>query len=108
MDTNLVYVIGKKEEIWIFQGLGVRTSFVRNVQEARESLEEAVWQKYRFVFITETYAEELFARISELTSSSNICVTVIPGMGEKKNLGFLRLRKFSERGVGVDLVSSKI
>lgn len=102
-----ISIIGEREVVWVFQGLGIRVSLVRSIKEAKDSLEEAVREKYQFIYITETYAEELILRINELTSGTDICVTIIPGIKEKKNLGFERLRKFSERGVGVDLVTQK-
>lgn len=106
--SEKVCVIGRKEEIWIFQGLGMKVSFIRETKEAREKLDEAIRENYRFIFITETYAEDLLPWINDLTADSEISVTIIPGIGKKKNLGFLRLRKFSERGIGVDLISSKV
>lgn len=104
---NLVWIIGEREAVWIFQGLGMKVSLVQNIKEAKDSLEEAVGEKYKFVFITETYAEELIPWIDELTSGTDICIAIIPGIKEKKNLSFERLRKFCERGVGADLVSSR-
>jgi vacuolar-type H+-ATPase subunit F/Vma7 len=100
-------IIGEREAVWIFQGLGIRVSFVQSVNEAKSNLEEAIGEKYQFICLTETYAEELIPRVNELASDTGICVTIIPGIKEKKNLGFARLRKFSERGIGVDLVSAK-
>lgn len=112
-----VYIIGEKEAVWIFQGLGIKVSLVQSLKEAKDSLEEAVRKRYKFIFITETYAEGLIPQISaigesELTSGTDICITIIPGISaisekEKKNLAFERLRRFSERGVGVDLVTQK-
>ncbi len=109
-----IIIIGEKGAVWIFQGLGIEVIFVQSVDEAKGSLEKAVAEKYQFICLTETYAEELIPLINELTADTDICVTVIPGISVpqtvkgKKDSGFERLRKFSERGIGVDLVSSKL
>lgn len=105
---NLICVIGEVDCVLGLKGLGIKVSLVRDIEEAQDSLDEAIREKYQFIYITETYAQELLPWIRELTTGTTICVTIIPGIKEKKNLGFERLRKLSEKGVGVDLISTKV
>ncbi len=100
-----ICVIGEKDYILCWQGLGIKTFMVRNIAETEEKLNQAVNEKYQFIFITETYADKLLPRIKQLTLETLSCITIIPGSKEKKDLGTQRLREISEKAVGVDLIS---
>lgn len=100
-----ICVIGEKDYTLCFQGLGITTFIVKDIDEAEDKLNEAIREKYKFIYITETYAEELMPWIKELSLEPDISITIIPGFKEKKNLGIEKLRKISEKAVGVDLTS---
>jgi len=100
-----ICLIGEKDYILCFQGLGITTFTVKNIEEAEDRLNEAIQEKYKFIYLTETYAEGLMPWIKELSLEPNIAITIVPALKEKKNLGIGNLRKISEKAVGVDLIN---
>lgn len=105
--ANLICAIGETDCVLGLKGLGIKVYVVQSIEEAEDSLDEAIREKYQFIYVTETYAQELLPWIVDLTTGTSTCVTIIPGAKKKKNLGFERLGKLSEKGVGVNLVSSR-
>lgn len=100
-----IAIIGEKDFVWGFEGVGIDVYCVNNASEARTAMEEAIKKKCSIIYITETHSEELMALIHEVSTNSPISIVVIPGIGKRKNLTRERLRKLVEKAAGVDIFS---
>ncbi len=100
-----IAIIGEKDFVWGFEGLGIDVFTVNNASEARTAIEEAIEKGCSIIYITETHSEELISLIHEVSISSTISIVIIPGIGGRKNLTRERLRRLVEKAVGVDIFS---
>ena len=97
-----VAVIGEKDFIWGFKGLGFSAFPVADVSQADSALEEIGKGGYLLVYITETFAQPLGERIEQVSRTAKVDITVIPGI-ERRRLGLAKLRKIAIRAVGADI-----
>jgi len=97
-----VAVIGEKDFIWGFKGLGFSVFPVTDVSQLDSALEEIRKGGYLLVYITETFAGPLLQKIDEVSRMAKVDITIIPGV-QKKQLGLEKLRKIAIRAVGADI-----
>ena len=97
-----VAIIGERDFILGFKGMGFSTFPVSDSSQAAQALDEIGKGGYSLVYITETFARPLLERIDEVSRMVKVDITVIPGIREKK-LGLEKLRKIAIRAVGADI-----
>jgi len=97
-----VAIIGERDFILGFKGMGFFTFPVSDPTQAARALDEIGKGGYSLVYITETFAGPLLERIDEVSRMAKVDITVIPGIQEKK-LGLEKLRKIAIRAVGADI-----
>ena len=97
-----VAIIGERDFVWGFKGVGFSTFPVGDTSQAAGALDEIGKGDYSLVYITETFAKALREKIEEVSRMAKVDITIIPGMEEKK-LGLEKLRKIAIRAVGADI-----
>jgi V/A-type H+-transporting ATPase subunit F len=97
-----VAIIGEKDFILGFKGMGFSTFPVSDSSGVAQALDEIGRGGYSLVYITETFARPLLGRIDEVSRMVKADITIIPGAQEKK-LGLEKLRKIAIRAVGADI-----
>jgi len=97
-----VAIIGERDFIWGFKGMGFSIFPVSDSSQAARALVEIGKGGYSLVYMTETFAQPLLERIDEVSRMAKIDITIIPGV-QKKELGLEKLRKIAIRAVGADL-----
>jgi len=97
-----VAVIGEKDFIWGFKGLGFSAFPVADVSQADSALEEIGKGGYLLVYITETFAQPLRERIEQVSRMARVDIIIMPGI-ERRRLALAKLRKIAIRAVGADI-----
>ena len=105
-----ISVIGKKEEILAFKGIGVDTFFANTSGEVEELLLRFRKDKsvtYAVIFLS----EELFQEISKdvldrVTKEALPAIVPLPGINGSTGFGDLRMREFVKQAVGSDIFAS--
>jgi len=97
-----VAIIGEKDFIWGFRGMGFSIFPVSDPTQAARALDEIGKGGYSLVYITETFARTLLERIDEVSRMAKVDITIIPGV-QKRQLGLEKLRKIAIRAVGADI-----
>jgi len=103
-------VIGKKEEILAFKGVGVDTFFASTSLEVEELLLRLRKDKsltYAVIFLS----EELFQGISKdvldrVTQEALPAIVPLPGVNGSTGFGDTRMREFVKQAVGSDIFAN--
>lgn len=94
--------IGEEDCIQGFRGLGMAVYPVEDAGGAEEILDKLEKEDCAIVFITETYARELLAKIDKISAVSRMNISIIPGIGRKKGIAGERMRRITVRATGMD------
>ncbi|MCJ7646660.1 hypothetical protein MUO65_07150 [bacterium] len=97
-----VAIIGEKDFIWGFRGMGFSIFPVSDPTQAARALDEIGKGGYSLVYITETFAGPLLEKIDEVSRIAKVDITIIPGV-QKLELSLEKLRKIAIRAVGADI-----
>ncbi|MFQ5866700.1 MAG: V-type ATP synthase subunit F [bacterium] len=97
-----IAIIGERDFIWGFKGMGFFTFPVSDTSQAARALDEIGKGGYSLVYITETFARPLLERIDEVSRMAKVDITIMPGVQEKQ-LGLEKLRRIAIRAVGADI-----
>lgn len=97
-----VAIIGEKDFILGFKGVGFSVFPVTDTQQAERALDEIGTGGYSLTYITETFASALLEKIDEVSRIAKVDIAIIPGI-QKKELGLKKLRKIAIRAVGADI-----
>ncbi len=103
-------VIGRKEEIFAFKGVGVDTFYVNTSVEVEELLLKFRKDKsvtYAIIFLS----EELFKDISKdvldrVTQEALPAIVPLPGVSGATGYGDTRMREFVKQAVGSDIFAN--
>jgi len=101
-----IAIVGERDLIWGFRGIGISIFPVSDSSEAGRVLDEIGKGGYSLVYITETFARPLLERIEEVSRIARVDFTLIPGI-EKKRLSLEKLRKIAIRAVGADIFTEE-
>ena len=99
-----VAVIGQRDSILIFKGLGISIFSVKDGEEASRTLATIAQDDYAAIFITEDLAEEVEEIMRDLRERPFPTVTFIPGTRGTRGLGMERLRNNVRKAVGADIL----
>lgn len=109
MDYKLA-LLGKKEEILPFKGLGIVPLSVDTPDQAEELLlqfRKNPEKEYAIIFLSEDLFQKISAEVLEKISAEVLPVLVpIPGLQGATGYGEERMRKFVEQAVGSDIFAS--
>ncbi|MQY52836.1 MAG: hypothetical protein GH154_00330 [Firmicutes bacterium] len=97
-------IIGERDFIWGFKGVGFSIFPVSDSFQVARALDAIGKGDYSLVYITETFAKAFLEKIDEVSKMAKVDITIIPGIQEKK-LGLEKLRKIAIRAVGADIFS---
>ena len=98
-----ICIIGEKQFIYGFKGVGISIFPVKNEKEAEESLKKALREKFSIVYLMEDYLQDM-EKIEKMSKDLSVTIIAIPGRKKGKNPGWMRLKKMVEEATGVDLL----
>lgn len=99
-----ICIIGEKEFIYSFKGLGISIFPVESEKELEESLNKVIKEGFSIIYLTETYLENLKSKIERLSKDLPVAIVTISAEGEIKGFGWRRLKKTVEKAIGADLL----
>lgn len=103
-------VIGKKEEILAFKGVGVDTFFTNTALEAEELLLKLRKDKdksYAILFLSEVLFQEISKDVLErVTQEALPAIVPLPGVTGATGYGDFRMREFVKQAVGSDIFAN--
>ena len=100
-----VAVIGSRDSILGFKGLGISIFSVKKGEEASRTLATIANNDYAAIFITEDFAEGVEEILKDLRERPLPTVTFIPaGAKGTRGLGMERLRNSVRKAVGADIL----
>ena len=98
-----IAVLGDRDSVLGFKGLGLDTVFVEDVESARHELRRLARGNCAIIYITEQLAKDLTADIAKYKDSLTPAVILIPGKTGSLGLGSSALQSAVERAVGADI-----
>ena len=102
-----IAIIGKKEEILAFKGVGIETLFADSAGDAENillDLKKTGENKFAIIFIPEDLFQGISTEVMEKISRDALPALVpVPGLQGSTGFGDLRMRKFVEQAVGSDI-----
>ena len=98
-----IAVLGDRDSVLGFKALGLDTSFVETMEEARHTLHRLAKEEYAIIYITEQLASDIAADIDRYKSEVTPAVILIPGKTGSLGLGARALQSAVERAVGADI-----
>lgn len=105
-----IAILGKKEEILAFKGLGITTLFADTALEAEEILLDIHKDEtlaYAVIFIPEDLFQNISEEVMEKISKEALPALVpVPGLQGSTGFGDIRMRKFVEQAVGSDIFAN--
>jgi len=106
MPTRIA-AVGEADTILPFKAIGVETYPIKNVEEARQILDELIKKEVGIIFITDEFAcklEDCFEKTKEVPLPS---IVSIPGSKASTGFAVSRIRTLVRRAVGVDIMEKK-
>ncbi len=98
-----ICVIGEKQFIYGFKGLGISIFPVKNEKETEESLKKALREEFSIIYLMEDYLQNT-EKIEKMSKDLPVTIITIPGRRKGKNAGWIKLKKMVEEATGVDLL----
>ncbi len=98
-----ICVIGEKQFIYGFKGLGISIFPVKDEKEAEESLKKALREEFSIIYLMEDYLHSM-EKIEKMSKDLPVTIITVPGRRKGKNPGWMRLKKMVEEATGVDLL----
>lgn len=99
-----VAVIGQRDSILGFKGLGVSIFSVKDGEEASRTLATIAKDDYAVIFIAEDFAEGVEEIIQTLKERPLPAITFISSATGTRGLGMERLRQNVRKAVGADIL----
>lgn len=108
----LIAIVGPKEEVLGFKGLGLTIFDVETQAEAEETLfelkkktmTEGSTEKYAIVFVLETFIQKIDRdKYQKLSSGAFPAIIPIPGHKGKTGFGLTKIRRIVEKAIGSDI-----
>ena len=97
-------IIGDRDEILCFKGLGIVTYGAKDVGEASIMLGKACDDDLGIIFISERFAKDMDEQISGVEMP---IIIEIPDKMGSTGFGIEKLRRTVEKAVGTDILSKK-
>lgn len=101
-----VAIVGEKDVILCFKGVGVEVFPVHKPEETLSRLRElSLDSNYSIILITESMAKPLLLEINQLINKNSSIIIIIPTHKGSQQTSLLEIKKIIERAVGIDLIS---
>lgn len=102
-----IAVIGDRDSILGFRGLGVETFAVAAPGEAEATLRRLAGSGYALIFVTEGVVEGAGRVLDEYATKALPVVVTIPDAKGSRGVALAKLRRTVERAVGADILFGK-
>ncbi|BAK93617.1 V-type Na(+)-transporting ATPase subunit G [Tetragenococcus halophilus subsp. halophilus] len=96
-------MMGGKDSILPFKGLGIDVFPVTDLDEARQQI-EAMAEDYGVIFITERVAQQLEETIAQYDGQPTPAIIPIPSSTGNLNIGMDRIHKNVEKAIGMNIL----
>jgi V/A-type H+/Na+-transporting ATPase subunit F len=104
MDKYQIAILGNRDAILGFKGLGV-AALGLSPDTATAVLKESVeCGRFAIIFITEDWAEILEKNIQEYKELALPAIVIVPSTGGSTGIAFKNLKKIVEQAVGSDIL----
>ncbi len=101
-------VIGEKDVIMGFKGMGLDTYPVSTVTEGLTTLEKVCLDKNTsLILITETMVQNSLQQLTELRERTDKNILIIPTHKKSSYLSLKEIKASIEKAVGIDLISKE-
>ena len=100
-----IAVMGDRESICGFSGLGIKPFAVTEAAEAEGILKSLCEQDYCIVYITERLCEDIWSVIERYRKRPLPAIIPIPGVKGNTGRGMSEIHKAVEKAVGSDILS---
>ena len=103
-----IAVVGQRDSIYGFAALGLEIFPASSSEEAKATVKHLLRDNVAIIFLTETFASEIYEELSALTRESMVAIIPIPDLSEGTlGVGMENLRKAVIKAVGTDIFFSK-
>lgn len=96
-------MMGGKDSILPFKGLGIDVFPVTDLDEARQQI-ETMAEDYGVIFITERVAQQLEETIAQYDGQPTPAIIPIPSSTGSLNIGMDRIHKNVEKAIGMNVL----
>jgi len=102
-----VAAIGEADIILPFKAIGVETHPIKDVEEARQILNELIKKEVGIIFVTDEFAHKLKDCFEKTKETPLPSIISIPGSKVSTGFAVARVRALVRRAVGVDIMEKK-
>ena len=102
-----IAVVGPKDSIYGFAALGLEVFPVSSVDEAKTMVKHLLNDNAAIIFLTESFASEIYEKTSALIKESMAAIIPIPDSSGALGVGMENLRSAVIKAVGTDILFSK-
>lgn len=97
-------VVGDKDSVLAFKGLGIDVFPVVEADEARRAVDNCARSNYAVIFVTEQIAQHIEETIARYNGEMLPAVILIPSNQGSLNIGLKRISNSVEKAVGVNIL----
>ena len=100
-----IAIIGDKDTVLPFKGLGIEAVLIDEPEEGREKLKQIANEEYGIVFVSESVAQGCLDIIENISEKKSLpIITIVSDFrGEALEVSEKRLRKLIRRAVGMEI-----
>lgn len=99
-----IAVLGDRDSIYGFAGVGLDPYPVSDPAKALEILKYLVKKDYAIIYITEALEEELKSELNHFSADFLPAIILIPGVSGNTGEGMKKVKRSVERAVGTDII----
>ena len=102
--TYKIAVMGDKDSVLGFSGLGLEAVPVANAEEGRQALHRMAKNNYAVIYMTEQLAQMLPQDVAKYQDTLTPAIILIPGKEGSLGIGMANVKTAVERAVGADIL----
>ncbi len=102
-----ITVVGQKDSIYGFAALGLEVFPVSDSNEAKATIKHLLKDDAAIIFLTESFASEIYEEVSVLIKENMVAIIPIPDISGTLGVGMENLRDAVLKAVGTDILFSK-
>ena len=99
-----IAVIGDRESILGFSGIGMDVFPAYDEQEAKQLIQKLAAQNYGIIYITEKLSLLVEDEIEKYRAKHVPAIITIPGNSGSMNIGANKIKEYARKAVGIDIV----
>ncbi|MFH1313267.1 MAG: V-type ATP synthase subunit F [Candidatus Eisenbacteria bacterium] len=106
MLTSRLAVVGEKETVIAFEGLGISAFPVESIDDARATVSRLIKKnEHAVIFVTEEMGKDLADVIAESGREYVPSVVLVPSSSGSQQIGLKKLSRVLKRALGTDILN---